>query len=622
MPSAFNFAASPFDCLDADERDRVRRSVDIEYFREGAVILAPGQEPTHLFVLIKGHVQQWDGDEPQGSYGPDDCFDGRALVAGRASSRFVAVEEVVTYRLAKEAVSALIASNVTFGALLFSDLSNKLGALAERSSQHELQSLTMARVDQAFLRPAHFVDGQASITEVARVFQTQRTTNVLVEDRAGDAPGDGPVRLGIFTVTSLPKAILHGTPLDRLPVRELANFDLVTVRPDMPLFDALALMIRHRIHRLVVAEGEGRERRIVGFLQQLDLLSYLSNHSYLITLQMLQAESIETLKEAAGQITRLIGVLHRSGTRVGMIARLVQELNATLFERAWQLIAPPELVANSCLFVMGSEGRGEQLLKTDQDNGLVLRQGWTPPPELDLAAVCARFSAALADFGYPPCAGGIMISNPEWRDDEQAFARRVRRWLLEPTPDHLMALAIFLDAHPVSGDAALLHGLREQVWAFASDNAGVLARFAGAVEAFAQHGSGWWSRILGLGLGEGAREQLDLKKAGIFPLVHGVRSLAFEHRLTETGTVARIEALMAGGHLEPRLGAELIESLHFFMDLKLKAGLQAIEQGRAAGSGIAVERLGSLDRDLLKDTLAVVKRFRVHLHHHYRLEML
>jgi len=615
MPSAFNFAASPFDCLDADERELVRRSVDIEYFREGAVILAPGQEPTHLFVLIKGHVQQWDGDEQQGSYGPDDCFDGRALVAGQASSRFLAAEEVVTYRLAKQAVSALIASNATFGALLFADLSNKLGALAERSSQHELQSLTMARVDQAFLRPAHFVDAEASITEVARVFQAQRTTNVLVDDRASDPP-----RLGIFTVTSLPRAILHGTPLDRLPVRELASFDLITVRPDMPLFDALALMIRHRIHRLVVAEGEGPARRIVGFLQQLDLLSYLSNHSYLITLQILQAESVEALKEAAGQITRLIGVLHRSGTRVGMIARLVQEINATLFERAWQLIAPPELVAHSCLFVMGSEGRGEQLLKTDQDNGLVLRQGWTPPPGLDLQAVCDRFSAALADFGYPPCAGGIMVSNPAWRHDERAFARRVRHWLVEPTPDHLMALAIFLDAHPVCGDATLLHGLREQVWTFASDNAGVLARFAGAVEAFAQHGSGWWSRILGLG--EGARDQLDLKKAGIFPLVHGVRSLAFEHRLTETGTVARIEALMARGHLEPRLGAELIESLHFFMGLKLQAGLQEIEKDRPPSSGITVERLSSLDRDLLKDTLAVVKRFRTHLQHHFRLDML
>ena len=64
MPSAFNFNASPFDCLNADERDLVRRSVDIEYFPENATVLAPGQAPTHLFVIIKGHVQQWDGDVP------------------------------------------------------------------------------------------------------------------------------------------------------------------------------------------------------------------------------------------------------------------------------------------------------------------------------------------------------------------------------------------------------------------------------------------------------------------------------------------------------------------------------------------------------------------------------
>jgi len=608
VPSAFNFAASPFDALDAEERQLVRRSVDIEYFREGAVILSPGTEPTHLFVIIKGHVQQWDGDEQQASFGPDDCFDGRGLVAGQVSARFLASEEVVLYRLAKAAVMTLIASNATFGALLFADLSNKLGALAERRSQHELQSLTMARVDQAYLRPVHFVDADDDIVKVAGVFQTQRTTNVLVRDNACTPP-----RLGIFTVTSLPKAITSGVPLDRLPVRELANFKLVTIRPSTPLFDALALMIRHRIHRLVVAEGE----QIIGFLQQLDLLSYLSNHSYLITLQILEATDIATLKTAAEQITRLIGVLEHSGTKVGMIAKLVQELNATLFERAWRLVAPDDLVANSCLFVMGSEGRGEQLLKTDQDNGLILRNGYECLH--DLGAICDRFSAALAEFGYPPCPGNIMVSNPAWRHSEDDFARTVRDWLFAPTADNLMSLAIFLDAHSVAGDASLLSGVREQIWRFATDNAGTLGRFAGAIDAFSSS-SGWWNRILHLG--DGGKEQLDLKKAGIFPLVHGVRSLAFERRIAATSTADRIEALLAGGHLPADLGTDLVESLHFFMGLKLRTGLQALEQGRPAGSGIALDKLGSLDRDLLKDTLAVVKRFKAYLHQHFHLDVI
>ena len=607
MPSAFNFAASPFDALQAEERQRVRRSVDIEYFREGAVILAPGAEPTHLFVVIKGHVQQWDGDEHQATFGPDDCFDGRGLVAGRASSRFVASEEVVLYRLARATVLALIASNATFGALLFADLSNKLGALAERRSQHELQSLTMARVDQAYLRTAHFVDADQDVASVARVFHEQRTTNVLVRDTTTSSP-----RLGIFTVTSLPKAIMTGVPLDQLPVRALANFKLVTIRPSTPLFDALALMIRHRIHRLVVAEGE----QILGFLQQLDLLSYLSNHSYLITLQILEANDLAALQTAAEQITRLIGVLEHSGTKVGMIARLVQELNATLFERAWQLIAPADLVANSCLFVMGSEGRGEQLLKTDQDNGLVLRDGYVPPP--DLEAICQRFSEVLASFGYPECPGRIMVSNPDWRGTVSTLSQRVRQWLMQPVGDSLMQLAIFLDAHAVAGDAALLAVVRESVAAQAIDNDVVLARFASAVDNFGGP-AGWWSRLFGLG-DEG--RAISLKKAGIFPIVHGVRSLALARRVAATGTAERIAALVEGGVLDAALGDELVQSLHFLMGLRLQAGLAELDTGRQRRGKTGADRVASLERDLLKDALAVVKRFKALLHQRLRLDLL
>src|SRR5436309_411156 len=189
MPNAFDFAASPFDCLDTAEQQIVRDGVDIAYFREGETILDPAVEALHLFVIIKGHVTQFDREELVATYGPNDCFDGRSLVAGRASSRFVAAEEVVAYQLAKAAVNALISRNATFGALLFSDLSNKLSALAQRHSQREMQSLTMAKVAQAFLRPAHVIDGGTSIVGVAQLMQADRSSSVLVRDGA---------RLGIF----------------------------------------------------------------------------------------------------------------------------------------------------------------------------------------------------------------------------------------------------------------------------------------------------------------------------------------------------------------------------------------------------------------------------------------
>src|SRR2546427_26046 len=111
MPNAFNFAASPFDCLTPDEQALVRDGVDIAYFPEGAVVLDAGSAPTHLFVIIKGHVVQTEGDEVLASYGPDDSFDGRALVAGRTGSRFTVAEELIAYQLARETVGELIARN-------------------------------------------------------------------------------------------------------------------------------------------------------------------------------------------------------------------------------------------------------------------------------------------------------------------------------------------------------------------------------------------------------------------------------------------------------------------------------------------------------------------------------
>jgi CBS domain-containing protein len=606
MPSAFNFNASPFDCLTLEQQRLVRDSVDVAYFPKGQSILELGDHPTHLFIVIKGFVQQFDGNEVITTYGPDDCFDGRALVAGKVSSRFVAAEEVVAYQLAKQAVSDLIAANATFGSLLFSDLSNKLSALAERQSRHELQSLAMARVDQAFVRPPHFVDADMSVLDVVKEFQAMRTRTVMVKDQRTDPPG-----VGIFTTSGLQRAILHATPLDQLPVRGMANFSLITVRPSDMLGEALAIMLKHNVHRVVVADGA----EIVGVLEALDLFSYLSNQSYQINVRIIEARDLETIKVAAQQINKLIALLHRNGTKVNMIARLVQELNARLFERTWQLVAPPDLVANSCLFVMGSEGRGEQLLKTDQDNGLVIRDGFVS--SVDVSEVCARFSAALADFDYPACPGNIMVSNPVWRQSVSDFSQTVKLWWMTANLDSVMNLAIFMDAHAVCGDTSLLDKVRESMQSMATDNDAMLARFASAVNSFGSTG-GWWNRLLLIG--DASKDALDIKKAGTFPLVHGIRSLALANQVRSTSTVERIEELVATGKLPQKLGHDLVESLHFFMGLKLKVGLQAMELGLPAGSAVEVDKLSSLDRDLLKDTLGVVKLFKQVLTLRFHLE--
>lgn len=626
MPHDFNFAASPFDCLSADEQRLVQSSVERVHFAAGAVVLDVGAVPTHLFIVTQGYVTQTDGDEVLATYGPEDSFDGRGLVAGRVTSRFTTAEAVVAYQLARATVQELIARNTTFGALLLSDIGHKLGVLAHRAEQHERQSLTLARVDEAYLRPAHTVDAGLDIVSVVELFQAQRTTSVLVRGMPGG--------LGIFTNTSLQRAILDGRPLNELAVGELASSPVVSVRASDSLGDAMALLLRERVHRLVVLEDaaagarqngtvpDGVQRnlqdevRVIGVLEALDLFSFLSNHSHLITVQIERAPDLEALAQAAAQITQLIVALHHGGTRIALMAQLVQQLNARLFERAWGMVAPAELVANSCLFVMGSEGRGEQLLKTDQDNGLLLRDGYVQP--VDLQAICQRFSDELERFGYPECPGRIMLNNPDWRGTVTDFTRRARQWLLLPEADSLMNLAIFLDARAVAGDGALLAQVRRGLMDVATDSDVLVARFAVAVQQF-DGAASWWNKLL---TRADDTRHISLKKAGIFPIVHGVRSLALARRISATSTAERITDLVADGTLDAALGEELLQSLHFLMGLRLQAGLAEIDLGRPVTGRVDPQRLGSLERNLLKDALAVVKRFKVFLRLRLRLDAL
>ena len=181
-----------------------------------------------------------------------------------------------------------------------------------------------------------------------------------------------------------------------------------------------------------------------------------------------------------------------------------------------------------------------------------------------------------------------------------------------------MALAIFIDAHAVAGDASLLAGVRAEVDRLVSRGRRVarpLCRGDRCVPRRAR-------RLVepAAAIGDTTIRPLDLKKAGIFPIVHGVRSLALRDHVQATATAARLEALVAGGRLPRRMASELVDSLHFLMGLKLKAGLAELDAQCPVSGAVRIDRLGSLERDLLRDALAVVKRFKALVRHQFHLE--
>ena len=612
MLPPFSFAAPPFDGLTPAEQARVRASAEPARFAAGAVLLTPDSEVGHAWVLVEGHVQLVEADEVVAVYGPDDVCAARAALAGRASGSFTALDEVTAWQIPRATLQALISGNAGFSAWLFGDISRRLSAAAHKREQREFLSLMMAQVRDAYVRKPFYVDGALDLVSVCRSMSEQGLSNALVRD------GE---RIGMFTTTDLRDALLRPVPPHELAVREVARFDLVCVASDAEVFEALLLMLRHRIHRVLVRDGD----TIVGVLSQLDLMSFVSNHSHLIALQIQQATNVAELKQAAVQMDGLVELLQGGGIRVEIICSLVRELNRQLFARLWSLLAPAELVANSCLIVMGSEGRGEQILKTDQDNALLLRDGFASsgPEREGVQQVTERFTVALIEFGYPRCPGNIMLSNPLWCQPVSGFRDTLRGWLFGAEPDGAMNLAIFLDAAAVAGDAGLLLHARRFVDEFLVDDDAFFARFASAADQFSEAG-GWWVRLASLRGRPSADNApaFDLKKLGTFPIVHGVRTLALQHRVAELGTTARLRVLVDRQHLPAPMARDLIEALHFLMALKLDNNLRQRRAGQAVDNLVRLSALSTLERDLLNDTLAIIKRFRQHLRLHYRLDAL
>ena len=331
------------------------------------------------------------------------------------------------------------------------------------------------------------------------------------------------------------------------------------------------------------------------------------------------AGSLAELQPAARRIDTLIVTWRDAGVPIERIAGAVSSLNARLFSRAWSLLAPPEWVANTCLVVMGSEGRGEQLLKTDQDNALLLRDGFEPAGIDAIDVIAERFSAALIDFGYPRCPGNIMLSNPLWRQPVAGFKATLRGWMFDGDADGAMDLAIFLDAAPVAGDAALLQDALHFIDAYLVDNDAFFARFAAAADQF-DAGRGWWARIAAVGTADNA--PLDLKKLGTFPIVHGVRALALQHHVHERASDARLRVLAERGHLSAPLAHDLTGALHVLMALKLDHQLRRRDAFELIDNLVRPAELAATERDALKEALAVVRHFRQHLRLHYRLDAL
>jgi CBS domain-containing protein len=433
-----------------------------------------------------------------------------------------------------------------------------------------------------------FVDKNEPIKSAVIKKENSKSSAIIVDNNS------------IVTDSNLRKVIINEiSPAS--PIYTIATNNLITIDEEDFLFNALLLMTKHNIKRLIVSS----DNKLIGSIEQIDLLSYFSNHSYLISVKIEKAQNIQDLKEITNSLSDLTNLLFNKGLKARYIARIISELNKKIFSKVSEFIFDEEYKKNISLIVMGSEGRGEQIIRTDQDNGAVINDGFNYEMKK-----FENFSENLKILGFPECPGKVMVNNPFWTKKLSSFKQNIFEWCDTPNKESMMNLAILLDANVVWGDERYLNELKTYLFEHITDNATLLSNFASFIEQFE----------LPVGI-FGLKEDIDMKKIR-FIIVHAARAFALENKIQKTSTVDRIKELNNLGIIDRQFASELIESFDIILTLTLKNRLNQINNQLPPSNIINIKNLTKIEKDMLKDSIKVINEFKKLTKHHFHLSVI
>lgn len=596
----------PFENLTKSELEDFTNNIDILYLKKGEVLQDKGKEPRNLYFIIKGLVQEKNDDEIVSIYSNNEFFDPISLIENFSKNSFVTAQETICYTLPREIFIKAIRKNRALESFFFQSISQKLNANISNEKNKELTNLMVAKVKDAHVHRAVIVPYETSIFNAVKVIKKEKVPTLLLKDEKGE--------YHIVTDSDFrERVILNRMDFDDI-VGKISNKGLVYVNENDFLFNAQLIMARHGLKRVVVKNDNDE---ISGIIDQISLSSFFATHTFSVSNEIVKAETIEELKEASKSLIKIIKSLNAKGVKVEFISKLINQLNRKLMNKLFKITAPKELLNKACLVVMGSEGRGEQILKTDQDNALIIKDDCSLSNE-DILAYTHKYTEHLVDFGFPRCEGNIMVSNPYWCRRESDFKNIIYEWIMQPSGDNFMNLAIFYDALCVTDDRNILDNLKEYLFKIGSTSKTFYMHFAKIIMDF-DVPLGFFDGFVFNSEDKEHKDEIDIKKGGIFIIVQSIRSLCLEYKISRTNTQKRIKELNKLGALDDEFAAELSQAFSFLLTIKLKSNLEKLDSGLKIDNYINPENLTTMEKDLLKESFKIVNKLKKKLETHYKL---
>jgi CBS domain-containing protein len=587
-------STEPFASLPDPLFEEAVAALEVAYHPVGTRLCRAGGEPMcQLYLIRKGVVRlERDGQTVQLAE-EGESFGYVSLISGVASLDAVVEEELVAYRFPAEVFKKLL-GDARFAGHFASKMGGRLEASLDHAPVSVFRTDLSREIQQLVRRPAVWVDAGVTVGEAAAVMAEQRVSSVLVRT---DPPG-------ILTDRDFRNALAEERGPET-PVAAVPPGPMQPVPATMPIHEAwLTLIDRNASHLAVERNGA-----VIGVLASSDLLKSAAHGPVAVLRSVERLPGREHLPGYAGRVGEMAAALVAARLDATVVGGFVARLNDVLLRRITRW-AERDLGAAPAAWVwlaIGSEGRLEQTLLTDQDNALVFADAGAPHRAW-FQAFAERVNDDLEAAGFPRCTGGYMARN--WNGTLTEWRQRFEGWTDSPQPRALLDAAIFFDYRRVDGplDLAPL----DEVVAASVDKPVFLRFLARQALDFKPPPS----LLLRL---RGDAPAIDLKLHALAPIVHLARCYGIEARATGRGTLERLEAAAQAGIADPAVVEAAADAFRFVLGLRLRQQLRRMAEGRGPNDGGGAQ-FSAVERGHLKDALRAIRVLQERAAFHYRTD--